>query len=165
MHYGKNFYRNHFKMDTLQSCINLMTMNCFMASLDLTDAYYYVSINPDLKKYLKFKVGTQYANLLHCLMGWALHLVPLSHIMKLVYSTFANSRSSVSSGCLHVDDSSLLGYSFVQCQTNNSDTLFGDVGFNVPKEQSVTQPTQILEHIGFVLNSINMTVSLPRGNN
>ena len=30
----------HFKMDTLQSRINLMTRNCFKASLDLTEVYY-----------------------------------------------------------------------------------------------------------------------------
>ena len=29
----------YFKMDTLQSYINLMTRNCFMASLDLTDQH------------------------------------------------------------------------------------------------------------------------------
>ena len=49
----------YFKMVTLQSCINLMTKNCFMASLDLTDAYYSVSISPDSQKYSKFKVGSQ----------------------------------------------------------------------------------------------------------
>ena len=45
---------------------------------------------------------------------------------------------------------------------NNTYTLFGDLGFNVSKEKSVIQPTQVLEHLGLVLNSINMTVSLTR---
>ena len=40
--------------------------------------------------------------------------------------------------------------------------LFGDLGFNVSKEKSLTQPTQVLERLGFVLNSINITVSLTR---
>ena len=47
----------HFKMDTLQSCINLMKKNCFMGSLDLTYAYYWVSISTESQKYLKFRVG------------------------------------------------------------------------------------------------------------
>ena len=34
----------HFKMDTFQSAINLMTPHCYMASLDWKDAYYSLSI-------------------------------------------------------------------------------------------------------------------------
>lgn len=30
----------HFKMDTLQSAVRLITQNCYMASVDLRDAYY-----------------------------------------------------------------------------------------------------------------------------
>ena len=49
----------NFKMDTLQSCIILMKKNCFMGSLDLSDAYYPISIHPESQKYLKFRVGNQ----------------------------------------------------------------------------------------------------------
>ena len=151
----------HFKMDTLQSCINLMTKNCFMASLDLTDAYYSVSISPDSQRYLKFKVGTQLHKFITLPNGLNSAPCIFTKLMKPVYSTL-RTRGLVSSG--YLDDSFLLGDSFTQCQTNVSDTytLFGDLGFNVSKEKSVTQLTQVLEHLGFVLNSINMTVSLTR---
>lgn len=42
-------------MDTLQSVISLMTPNCFMASIDLKDAYYSVPIAVAHQKYLKFE--------------------------------------------------------------------------------------------------------------
>ena len=45
---------HHFKMETLQSAIALMRPGCYMASIDLRDAYYSVPIDPDYKKYLKF---------------------------------------------------------------------------------------------------------------
>ena len=35
---------HHFKMDTLWSAVRLMTPQCYMASLDLKDAYYSVPI-------------------------------------------------------------------------------------------------------------------------
>ena len=46
-----------------------------MGSLDLTDAYYSVSISPELQKYLQFQVQDQLykINLLACLMVLALH--------------------------------------------------------------------------------------------
>ena len=58
----------HFKMDTLQSAINLITPNCFMASPDWKDAYYSVPVSPEFQKYLKFRWrGTLYQRCHSCL--------------------------------------------------------------------------------------------------
>ena len=45
---------HHFKMENLRNAITLMTPNCFMASIDLKDAYYSVSVNKNHRKYLRF---------------------------------------------------------------------------------------------------------------
>ena len=50
----KNITHYHFKMDTVLSSVRLMKPGCFMASIDLKDAYYSVSIHSDCQKYLKF---------------------------------------------------------------------------------------------------------------
>ena len=42
---------HHFKMETLVDAIRLMTPNCFMASVDLKDAYYSVPIAQSHQKY------------------------------------------------------------------------------------------------------------------
>lgn len=47
----------HFKMDTLDSCLLLMDRNCFMASVDLENAYHSVPMHPDYTKYFKFSVN------------------------------------------------------------------------------------------------------------
>ena len=44
---------HHFKMDTIASAIEMVTPGCFMASIDLKDAYYSVSIANQDRKYLK----------------------------------------------------------------------------------------------------------------
>jgi len=41
---GLNEFIHHFKMDNLKSVVMLMKPNCFMATIDLKDAYYSVSI-------------------------------------------------------------------------------------------------------------------------
>ena len=46
--------KHHFKMDSLWSAVRLMPPNCFMASIDLTDAYYSVPIANEHRKYLRF---------------------------------------------------------------------------------------------------------------
>ena len=134
-----------------------------MASLDLTDAYYSVSISPDSQTYLKFQVGSQLYKFITLPNGSSSAPRILTKLMKTVYSTL-RTRGLVTSG--YLDYSFLLGDSFVQRQTNvnNTYTLFGDLGFNFSKEKSVTQPTKVLEHLRFVLNSINMSESHRRKN-
>ena len=45
----------HFKMDTIQTALKLMRPGCFMASVDLKDAYYSVPVAEEDRKYLKFE--------------------------------------------------------------------------------------------------------------
>ena len=45
---------SHFKMDSIHTVLKLVTPNCWMASLDLKDAYYSVRIHPEFQKFLKF---------------------------------------------------------------------------------------------------------------
>ena len=44
----------HFKMETLQSVLSLITPGCYLASLDLKGACYSVPIHTDYTKFLKF---------------------------------------------------------------------------------------------------------------
>lgn len=43
--------KHYFEMDTLLSAVRLMTPNCFMASVDLKDAYYAVPIAEEHLQY------------------------------------------------------------------------------------------------------------------
>ena len=45
----------HFKMDTLQNVITLMTLRCLTSSVNLKDAFYSVPIVLSHQKYLKFE--------------------------------------------------------------------------------------------------------------
>ena len=80
-------------------------------------------------------------------------------LMKPVFS-YLTELGHISSGYLH--DSFLLGHSFEECQTNVTDTLnlYHDLGFLPHDVKSVTIPTQILHHLGFILNSLDMAVSI-----
>ena len=49
----------HFKMDNIHTVLNLVTRNCWMASLNLKDAYYSVRICPESQKCLKFLYNGQ----------------------------------------------------------------------------------------------------------
>ena len=61
-----------------------------------------------------------------------------------------------------VDDSLLQGDTKEECSTNVSEPidLLGRVGFSIYTDKSIIIPTQILEFLVFILESIDMTVSL-----
>ena len=44
----------HFKMDTLHTVLKLVQRNCYIASIDLKDAYYSVRVANTDRKYLRF---------------------------------------------------------------------------------------------------------------
>ena len=52
---------SHFKMESIHTVLNLVTPNCWMASLDFKDAYYSVKIHPEFQTFFKFSyTGTLY---------------------------------------------------------------------------------------------------------
>ena len=51
--FNKYLQYHHFKMDTLKTAVAMVRPNCYMASIDLTDAYYSVPIKEPHQKYLK----------------------------------------------------------------------------------------------------------------
>ena len=71
-------------------------------------------------------------------------------------------RGHISSG--YLDDSFLMGMSYNQCLRNVNETskLFEDLGFQISEEKSITNPNQVIVHLGFILNSVDMTISLTK---
>ena len=63
---------SHFKMESIYTVLTLVTSNCWMASLDLQDAYYSVKIHPDLiQKFLNFLTKALFTSTRFSLMVYA----------------------------------------------------------------------------------------------
>ena len=149
-------------MDTLETAINMMTPGYFMASIDLKDACYTVPISTDHQKYLKFIFnGSLYQYT--CLPN-GLSCAPrvFTKLLKPVYATLHN-LGYLSLG--YIDDSYLQGDTSSECfeNVNCTASLFKKLGFYLHPTKSIVIPTQQLIILGFVLNSIAMTVTLSEG--
>ena len=149
----------HFKMDTINTCIELMNRECYMASIDLRDAYYSIPMALEYQKYLKFVWGNQLYKFTCLPMGLACAPRIFVKLLKPVLSHL-HAQGYISSG--YLDDTYIQGESYLDCKNNVEATLdiLTKLGFFVHYEKSVTVPCQKLEHLGFLLNSQNMTVSL-----
>ena len=90
---------HHFKMDCLHTALKFITKDCFMASIDLRDAYYSIPIAAHHKKYLKFQMEW-HTLAVSCITEWAV-LGP-SHIHKAIKTTIGNyEKLWAHSHCLH----------------------------------------------------------------
>ena len=148
----------HHKIEGLNSCVDLMEPNCFMASIDLSNAFHTIPIHPEFSKFLKFKIGSQIYKYLVLPMGFRDSPRLFAKILKPV---LAHLRAKSLLSSVYIDDFFLLGPAFGECDYNVHISLdvLKSLGFDI-SDKSVLKPTQKLLHLGFILNSISMTVSL-----
>ena len=149
----------HFKMDNIKVVLSNVTKGCFMASLDLKNAYHSVRIDEDFQKYLKFTWNntlyqyTCYPNGLGpCPRKFTKLLkVPLSHLREKLHIIIG-----------YLDDFFMQGKNHNKCAhtLNATITLLQRLGFTINPHKSNLFPSQELVFLGFVINSVTMTVAL-----
>ena len=136
-----------------------MTPHCFMASVDLKDAYYSIPVARCHRKYLRF-VWKGHLLQFTCLPN-GLSEAPRK-FTKIMKPPFSNLRKTGHENTAYLDDSWLMATNFGSCQNNAKDTvnLLDSLGFTIHPEKSCLHPTCILIYLGFILNSILIRVSL-----
>ena len=137
--------------------INLVTPNSFIASIDFKDAYYSVPIARQYRKYLRFQFGDKLYEF-NCLPN-GLSSGPRI-FTKLTKPLFASLREKGHLNTIYIDDSIVFGDTFFECLINVLDTCEVAIkaGFIVHPIKSVFLPTQTLEFLGFIIDSVQMRV-------
>ena len=80
-------------------------------------------------------------------------------LLKPVLSTLREEGTTIAA---YIDDLITLARSWEKCSNNICviSSLLDELGFVVHPEKSVFTPTQVLEYLGFIINSLEMTVRL-----
>ena len=149
----------HFKMDSLKTVTDLMTQGCYMASVDIKDAYYTLPIATEHQKVLKFRWRDKLYQYTCLPNGLASAPRIFTKLLKPVFNILRQKGYLSSS---HIDDCYLQGATDGECHENVQETvrLLGNLGFPIHNEKSVLIPSQVLTFLAFVLNSVTMTVHL-----
>ena len=149
----------HFKIEDIRTACKLITQNCFMANLDLKNAYFLVPVDEKYRKFLRF----YFENILfefNCL-PFGLNISPFvfTKIMKPVVS-YLSEKGFFS--VVYLDDFLLLGASFEASLHNvqTSIALLQSLGFVINYEESSLIPNSNWEFLGFDLNSESLTLGL-----
>lgn len=156
-----NLVYRHFKMETFQTALSLITPHCYMASIDLKDAYYSIPVNAIFQKYLKFEYDGRFYTFTCLPNGLSPAPRIFTKVLKPIYSEL---RKSGHVNCPYIDDSLLVGDTKSDCEDNVVNTVhaFRETGFTIHPIKSVFLPCKEIQFIGFVINSDSMKVTLPK---
>ena len=150
-----------FKMETLKSILRLVTPDCWFYSIDFSDAYYSIPVHPSLRKYLRFELDGKLYQYTCMPNGYKdaprlftkLLKVPLSKIRRELKATIA----------AYLDDSIGIERGVkeeLRAIPHRLIQIFQDFGYTINFEKSSLDLTKTIEFLGFIINSIDMTVSL-----
>ena len=158
---NKHVVYEHFKMCSLETAKDMLRENCWMASVDLRDAYYSVRVHEQDRKFLRFMWnGIIYQ---FTCMPNGLACAP-RFFTKLLNPIFAYLRNLGHETFQYIDDSFVVADTKLQCSC--SITALCDVleklGFIIHEDKSILEPVRILHFLGFTLNSIVMKVFLTK---
>jgi len=151
--------KKHFKMETLKSALSLVKQDCYFSKIDLKDAYYSVPIHQNYRSYLCFLwEGKMYQ--FTCLPN-GLSSAPRI-FTKLLKPVFAHLRKQGYINCAYIDDVLLQSQTYHECLVHMQETaqLVDEVGLTVHPIKSQFEPTQCIEFVGFLIDSVSMTVRL-----
>ena len=149
----------HFKMDSIQSVTSMITQNCWMALVDLKDAYYSVPIYTAYQKYLRFQFLGQLYQFTAFPNGLASSPRKFTKLLKPPLAMLRERSHLVPS---YIDDIYIQHENYQGCIKTVMATLhlFYNLGFVVHPTKSEFIPEQKVVFLGFVLDSVKMQISL-----
>lgn len=149
-----------FKMETIEEILNILEPCEFMSSIDLRDAFFSVPIHESCKDYLSFEFNKQ---------RYSFNVLPFGLtsspriFSKVLRPAIVFLRSQGVKIFAYLDDI------FICAKTSSllsdhlalSLKLLTSLGYLPNYEKSQLTPSHKLSHLGFVINSKSMTISIP----
>lgn len=158
--FNKYVKYRHFKMATLSTALDLISPNCYMASLDLSDAYYTVNVAPSQRKYLQFSFqGKTYQ---YTCMANGISSAPrtFTKLLKIPLSYLREKHHIIITA--YLDDLLLIASSPEDLlkAVDTTRSLLTSLGFTISIKKSSIRPSSRVQFLGFILDSTDMLVTL-----
>ena len=146
-------------METLQSMLNLIVPSCWMTKLDLADAFLVVRIKESHYDFLKFSFEGQLWK--YIVMCFGYHTSPRK-FTKLLRPVLAKLHAEGHLCGMYLDDSLQVGHTLPDAwrAVSRTHNLLLSLGFLPNYKKSCLLPTQCIDILGFVIDSVKMTITL-----
>ena len=156
-----NFVPNEtFRMEGIRLLKDFLKSNYFMTKLDMRDAYYSIPIDKQSRCYLQFISEGKFYQFKVLVFGLSTAPRIFTKVMKpIVAFIWAKGILII----IYLDHILLAAPTFEECNRN---TLFvidllESLGFRINREKSALIPSYHIPFLGFVVDSIQMSISLP----
>lgn len=157
---NKFILKEHFKMDNLQSAVELMRPGVYISSIDLRDAYYTLPIAEEFKPYICFQWSGKI--FMFHVMPFGLTSAPrfFTKIMKPAMSALRKKGISVFN---YIDDLFIVGDSKSTCEHSVKEVIdmVTKLGFFINFEKSSLTPQTTMRFLGFMLDTVEMIIFPP----
>lgn len=110
-------------MESLQSALRMITKDCYIASIDLKDAYYCVLISKKDQKYVKFLWESKLYMFNDCPIGLCMSPRLFTNLKYLRLFFFLILRHSGHQSVVYIDDTYLQGETVEICNQNVMATI------------------------------------------
>ena len=153
----------HFKMATIHSALELITPGCYMASIDLSDAYYSVRVANSDRKYLQFAFQNKCYRFTCLANGISSAPRTFTKILKVPLSELRE-RYNITI-MAYLDDLLLVADNpkDLLLAVDRTIALLTSLGFSISATKSALKPAQQIQFLGFTLDSRSMLVTLGDG--
>ena len=157
---NKHVFNQKFRMESLGNIRSLLKQGGFMIKIDLQDAYMSVPVAPKSRSLLVFIFNGKIYHFK--VMPFGLNFAPRI-FTKLFKPILRLLRSQGMLLIIYLDDILLIAPTADLCLAQGKFLmkLLQDLGFLVNMNKSVLTPTQRIIFLGFLIDSVNMTISLP----
>lgn len=150
----------HFKMESFNNALCMVTPNCYMGIIDLKDAYYTVPISNSDRKFMRFIWNGKLWEYTCLAMGLSSAPRVFTKLLKPVLSEL---RSRGHQSVMYIDDCYVQAETFDMCLENINDTvnILENLGFVINREKSMMVPEKTVTFLGFIISSETMTIKIP----
>jgi ribonuclease HI len=151
----------HFKMEGIELVKSLVRRGDFMVTLDLNQAFYHVPLARDQRKYFAF----DFMEKRYCFNCLPFGLSSSPRIFtKILRPVIKLAREKGIRLIVYLDDILILASSkeMLNQQSIVVLDLLQQLGFTINKEKSSLIPSQVVDYLGFQINSRSMMIKLPK---
>jgi len=148
-----------FKLESLMIARDLVRKEDFFCKIDLKDAYFHMTVHPEHRRLLCFRwEGKEYA---YNGIPFGVSSAPRL-FTKLMRPVIGSLRSRGIRAVIYLDDILLFGRSAQEAESaaETAASLLHSLGFLISWEKSVLSPTQQIEFLGVVVDSVTMEFRL-----
>ena len=150
-----------FKMEGLHLLKEILERDHYLCKLDLKGAYFCVPLNKQSRKYVRFEWEGSLYKFLCLYFGLGPSPRLSTKLIKVLVSILCKLYIRI---IVYLDDFLILGKTLEEAILSRDTVIYllQNLGFVINLKKSVLHPTQRIQFLGMIIDSVEMTVSLPQ---